>query len=354
MNKSRLLEIVREEISSALSERVFIDDNPKGGRDISITPDGTPKFGGVASSAKAAINAITKSYPELNQDANTVASFLLSAKARKQDEITIKGRDFEVKPHIVKALEDFDLAVASQEEAYENPETQKVLKALANKAGNEFDLSSYINFLDSGRDFTPSLGGPQTQRYAQKALGLEEDQLSEMAKIAGDLKSSIEKVISSNADLTNLELKKKIKADSDVVAALGGETLHDNQLNKFIALSKGERELAQRGRKASTDKKEAPKKEAPKKEAPKKEAPKAAEDDEDAEALKSLEKDETAKELGNTPEDKKQKFNTGLKFIKKYKDDKPKVDAYLKKAKDEYKFSKSMLDDLKRTAGRDV
>lgn len=64
--------------------------------------------------------------------------------------------------------------------------------------------------------------------------------------------------------------------------------------------------------------------------------------------------DKTAKELGSTPEDKKEKFNLGLKFINKYKDDKAKIDAYLKKAKEEYKFSKTMLDDLKRAAGRNV
>jgi hypothetical protein len=77
-------------------------------------------------------------------------------------------------------------------------------------------------------------------------------------------------------------------------------------------------------------------------------------DDEDKEAIKSMDKDKTSKELASTPEEKKEKFNLGIKFIKKYKDDKPKVDAYLKKAKEEYKFSKSMLDDLKRTAGRKV
>jgi hypothetical protein len=77
-------------------------------------------------------------------------------------------------------------------------------------------------------------------------------------------------------------------------------------------------------------------------------------DDEDKEAIKSMGKDKTSKELASTPEEKKEKFNLGIKFIKKYKDDKPKVDAYLKKAKEEYKFSKSMLDDLKRTAGREV
>ena len=56
-------------------------------------------------------------------------------------------------------------------------------------------------------------------------------------------------------------------------------------------------------------------------------------DDEDKEATASIGKDETAKELGKTaPKDKIEKFNLGLKFIKKYKDEKPKVDAYLKKA----------------------
>jgi hypothetical protein len=79
-----------------------------------------------------------------------------------------------------------------------------------------------------------------------------------------------------------------------------------------------------------------------------------SDDEEVAAASKAAGSDETAKELGNTPDDKKQKFNLGLKFINKYKDDKSKIDAYLKKAKDEYKFTKTMLDDLKRAAGREV
>ena len=79
-----------------------------------------------------------------------------------------------------------------------------------------------------------------------------------------------------------------------------------------------------------------------------------SDDEETVAATKSAGSDETAKELGATPEDKKEKFNMGLKFIKKYKDDKPKVDAYLEKAKEEYKLTKSMLDDLKRAAGRRV
>ena len=46
----------------------------------------------------------------------------------------------------------------------------------------------------------------------------------------------------------------KFKLNAAVINALDGEDLYDNQLNKFIALTKGERELGQRGRKANPDK----------------------------------------------------------------------------------------------------
>ncbi|MDB4232104.1 hypothetical protein N9795_00210 [Candidatus Pelagibacter sp.] len=82
----------------------------------------------------------------------------------------------------------------------------------------------------------------------------ETEELDEMAKIAGDLKSAIEKVIAANTDLEGLSLKKAIKGDSAVIDALDGEDLYDNQLNKFIALSKGERTVGQRGRKADPNK----------------------------------------------------------------------------------------------------
>ena len=77
-------------------------------------------------------------------------------------------------------------------------------------------------------------------------------------------------------------------------------------------------------------------------------------EDEEGPSAKDIAGDETAKELSSIPADKKDKFNLGLKFINKYKDDKAKVDAYLKKAKDEYKLPKTMMDDLKRAAGRGV
>ena len=77
----------------------------------------------------------------------------------------------------------------------------------------------------------------------------ENESLEEMAKISGDLKSSIEKVMQDNPNLEMLPLKKAIKADADVIKALGDGSLYDNQLGKFISAAKGEREIGQRGRK---------------------------------------------------------------------------------------------------------
>jgi hypothetical protein len=83
----------------------------------------------------------------------------------------------------------------------------------------------------------------------------EDDALNEMAKIAGDLKVAIEKVIEKNKDGEKKDIRKAIKTDDKVQAALGpDDDLFDNQLNKFIDLVRGEREVGQRGRKADPNK----------------------------------------------------------------------------------------------------
>jgi len=83
----------------------------------------------------------------------------------------------------------------------------------------------------------------------------EDEALMEMAKIVGDLKIAIEKVIEKNKDGEKKDIRKAIKTDDDVQATLGpDDDLFDNQLNKFIDLVKGEREVGQRGRKADPDK----------------------------------------------------------------------------------------------------
>ena len=114
-----------------------------------------------------------------------------------------------------------------------------------------------MNFNNHSPEYMEAYGDGYIDGYRDGQEGNEmavEKSLNEMAKIAGDLQSSIEKVIQSNPDLENLPLKKAIKADASVQAALGDQTLYDNQLNKFIALTKGERQVGQRGRKADPNK----------------------------------------------------------------------------------------------------
>ena len=98
----------------------------------------------------------------------------------------------------------------------------------------------------------------KAEMLAKKGLDVElteDEALNEMAKIAGDLKIAIEKVIEKNKDGEKKDIRKAIKSDDDVQAALGpDDDLFDNQLNKFIDLVKGEREVGQRGRKADPTK----------------------------------------------------------------------------------------------------
>jgi len=105
----------------------------------------------------------------------------------------------------------------------------------------------------------------KAEMLAKKGLNVElteDETLNEMAKIAGDLKIAIENVIEKNKDGEKKDIRKAIKTDDDVQAALGpDDDLFDNQLNKFIDLVRGEREVGQRGRKADPNKPEKEKKE---------------------------------------------------------------------------------------------
>jgi hypothetical protein len=159
-------------------------------------------------------------------------------------------------------------------------------------------------------------------------------------------------------------LKKQTEFDDS------GSKLQDNQTNNAILKALGLKEPGTRGRKADPNKPEKPastgKKGRPAG------APKAekvatrtpgddgfdnvsySDDEESAAAAKAASSDSTAKELASTPEEKKVKFNQFLASVKKNKDDKAKIDGILKLAKDKFKFAKSMMDDLKRAAGREV
>ena len=77
-------------------------------------------------------------------------------------------------------------------------------------------------------------------------------------------------------------------------------------------------------------------------------------DGEDKEATQNIGSDSTAKELGTLATGKEETFNRILGLVTKYKDDKAKVDAFISKAENEYKLPASLLKQLKLAAGRDV
>lgn len=65
----------------------------------------------------------------------------------------------------------------------------------------------------------------------------DEEEIKEMAQIAGDLDTAIRSVIDSNRNLSDSDLRRLIRRDLAVRDELErtGEKLHDNQLNRFIA-----------------------------------------------------------------------------------------------------------------------
>ena len=186
-----------------------------------------------------------------------------------------------------------------------------------------------------------------------KDMGVSKDDLKkDEGKAKEVLKAIRSKVVGKDRDPRVAKALEKQEEFDD-----SGNALQANQTNNAILKALGLKEPGQRGRKASEEKpakaEKAPKAKVAKIEKVAKTVSKSM-DDEEGPSAKDITGDETAKELGNTPEEKKLKFNQFLASVKKNKDDKAKIDGILKLAKDKFKFPKQMMDDLKRSAGRDV
>jgi hypothetical protein len=117
------------------------------------------------------------------------------------------------------------------------------------KSIREMIIAELSEDIEGSIKLPPNTPPATIKKYTDQNIDVELVKLEEMAKIAGDLATAIKAVIENNPELTGLDLKKAIKSDPDVIAALDGESIFDNQLTRFISLSKGERELGQRGRK---------------------------------------------------------------------------------------------------------
>jgi hypothetical protein len=247
----------------------------------------------------------------------------------------IKAADLEIKALQKKKADMMKSGVAESEELNEIPDFGgRFDKQVATKYGEEDTLEAAM------------------EKVVNRTLsdrGISKADVSKMDKedLKGLLKA-IRQQISGKGQTSAVAqaLKKQTEFDDS------GSKLQDNQTNNAILKALGLKEPGQRGRKASEKPAEAPK--AKKETAPKAEPKAEPADDEDVAATKAAASDSTAKELASTPEEKKVKFNQFLASVKKNKDDKAKIDGILKLAKDKFKFAKSMMDDLKRAAGREV
>jgi hypothetical protein len=136
----------------------------------------------------------------------------------------------------------------------ENPDLDGLaLKKIIRADGDVIDLLDGDELYDNQLNKFISLYKGQRTLQKRGRKTSEDSPLNEMAKIEGSLKDAINAVIDSNPDLNGLPLKKAIRSNGDVLAALGKSVIHDNQLNRYIAQAKGETTVGKRGRKASTD-----------------------------------------------------------------------------------------------------
>ena len=338
MKKTRLLEIIREEISEALNVLVT---NKKG--ETTTMPFNTPD------EKKAVTN--------LKQDSNISNIETTAGQNIKEAEQSSKYKQL---------AEKYQLDEETINEMASIVQTKKVLTKLGDEKRLELVKSIEKETLDQFKK-APIMSSDG--RLARKLDSEEQTGKKDTRGFGADFERNFKKKAGMDfLDFTtqiDIELKKKFPEEK-FTPGLATNTTEKEAASQIFGLEKG-----QRGRKADPNKPEKPastgKKGRP---AGEPKAEKVATrtpgedgfddvsysdaEDEEGPSAKDIAGDKTANQLSNISSDKKEKFNLGLKFIGKYKDDKAKVDAYLKKAKDEYKFPKTMLDDLKRAAGRGV
>jgi hypothetical protein len=300
MKQTRLLEIIREEISEALNVLVT---NKKG--ETTTMPFNTPDE--------------KKSVTNLKTDSNIT------------NIETTAGQNIKEGEKRKKLAEKYQI----DEEVINEMASIKQLKTELSRQGKEAELKAVT----------------AAERAALDALKADPT-ITPDGRLKGYVPTLKKELLNThNIKLQDLLSVVAGKAEDDGVKFSGD--IATNTIEKDAANQITGKEAGQRGRKA-TEKPAKPAKaeKAPKAKAEKAPATKPA-DDEDA-ASKSAGSDETAKELASTPEEKKVKFNQFLASVKKNKDDKAKIDGILKLAKDKFKFTKTMVDDLKRAAGREV
>lgn len=232
MKKSELKEFIKSEIINELSAA-----NENAAEEIKDTEELTKAVQDLAKAKEEA--GLTENVGLINQILEIIEVNGLDA----MDVMEAIGQQFGVAFEFGR-LEEANIGLADLEEmGYEAGEEAFNMHFNLEILKNTPDMNSYR------KGFVQAIIDNASGRMFEENLA-EENPIQEMAKIAGDLKSAIEKVIQDNPELDRLPLKKAIKADDGVIKALGDSSLYDNQLSKFIAAAKGEREIGKRGRKA--------------------------------------------------------------------------------------------------------
>ena len=302
MKQTRLLEIIREEISAALTEvNNVLVTNKKG--ETTTMPFNTPDE--------------KKTVSNLKSDSNIVNIKTTAGQNIKEGEKRKKlAEKYQIDEEIINEM----ASIKQLKSELERQGKETELKAVAAAERAALDtLKADPTITTDGRlkGYVPTLKKELLNTHNIKL----QDLLSQVAGKAED---------------------DGVKFSSDIAT----NTIEKDAANQITG-----KEAGQRGRKATEKPAKAEK--APK--AKPSAAPKAEPmDDEDAEATKAAGSDEMAQKLGSTPDEKKIKFNQFLSSVKKNKEDKAKVDAILKLAKDKFKLSSALINDLKRAAGREV
>jgi hypothetical protein len=314
MKQSRLLEIIREEISSALGEAA------------------------TTYAGKSAIDDLKndKAFSGLTGDAKNDAV----------EKLTSGGTVTIGEEKAKKLAEKYQL----DEETINEMASIKQLKSELERQGKEAELKAVT----------------AAERAALDSLK-SDPTITPDGRLKGYVPTLKKELLNThNIKLQDLLSTVAGKAEDDGVKF--SSDIATNTIEKDAANQITGKELGQRGRKADPNKAEKPasagKKGRPAGEPKTKVATRTKgddgfddvsySDDEEGPSAKDISGDETAKQLGSTPEEKKVKFNQFLSSVKKNKEDKAKIDGILKLAKDKFKFPKTMMDDLKRAAGRDV
>ena len=161
MKKTRLLEIIREEIDTAINEIPVIGlEKPE---DISYDKESkTTEIGGLAKAINNAIDKIKDNFPEA--DKKKITSYIVSKKARKNEEIPQAVRD---------ALKKIDDAIGKQRDTLDDPKILKILKDLSNKPKSNIDSEIIDKYISGEKRFSDKLQSPQTARAVDRYLGEE-------------------------------------------------------------------------------------------------------------------------------------------------------------------------------------